>query len=252
VLLAAVLKLFPVFAAGMLARDGTRRALLGTGGVVLATVVYVAALHTQIHAELNALPQNDKYSFGLRRVAEWLGALTSADGRRGIFAWQVGLVALVALVAWRAARGLRARLAPVAATSRELDLFAAGACVYVGAYAIARSFDYRLCFCLLTVPFLVRLAEARVTAAWLTLAGLLGALCLDGFYSWPIETALNTWSRWTQVGGGPFPQPLPLAAIAQLLLFAGLASLLVAVAPPLPELLGRFRPTRRSPEPSAG
>ncbi len=221
----------------------------GAGVVVGATVVYIAALHSQIHAELTALPQEDKYSFGLRRVAEWLGALTGG-GRHGILAWQLVLVAAVALVAWRVGGGLRTGIATVPGTTRELDLFAAGACVYVGAYAIARSFDYRLCFCLLTVPLLVRLVEARIVAAWLTLAGLLGALCLDGFYSWPIETALNTWSRWTQVGSSA--QPLPLAAIAQLLLFGGLASLLVAVAPPLPALAHRLRRVGRSPEPAAG
>jgi hypothetical protein len=104
--------------------------------------------------------------------------------------------------------------------------------VYVGCYALFRSFDYRLAFALMTVPQLTRWAGERSVLAAATLVGLFGALWLDTAWSGvpAIGAALHGWERATRTGGAA----LPLAAISQLVLFAGLAAGLVATAPVRP------------------
>ena len=68
------MKLFPVLAVGFLGRGGSRRALAAVGAVLAAFAAYAAVIHRQLQ-QINALlPQSDKYSYGLRRVSEWLSA----------------------------------------------------------------------------------------------------------------------------------------------------------------------------------
>jgi hypothetical protein len=100
--------------------------------------------------------------------------------------------------AWFLARPLRSRVGVLlddASAQRDLDLFWAGACVFVGSYAITRNFDYRLVFCLLTVPQLARWAAARSPVGFVAIAALLGTTWLDGWYDWPrIRDVLEGWS----------------------------------------------------------
>jgi hypothetical protein len=135
--------------------------------------------------------------------------------------------------AWFVARRTRRSVAEPsdAAGWRDLDLFWAGACVYVGTYVLARNYDYRLVFCLLTIPQLCRWSAARSKLAWLSIAALLATMWLDGYYSWFVGTWLNHWSTFTAVG--PQRQTIPLAAIAQLILAFTFVCALAATAPGL-------------------
>jgi hypothetical protein len=238
VFVAASLKLFPVFAIGFLVPRRTRAALVSIAAVVAGFALYALAIRhelSQIHA---ALPQTDTFSFGVRRVSDWMSAWvegTSATGA-SLPSWDVLLLVLAGAVAWLTARRVRPSLgtARTAAELRDLDLFWAGACVYVGSYAVARNFDYRLVFLLLALPQIARWAEARSRLAHVTIVALLAAMWLDGFYTWFIERWLRGWSAWT--AAGPDGQTLPLAAIAQFALWLTLAAWLVATAPGLPRL----------------
>jgi hypothetical protein len=237
VLLAAVLKLHPIFAVGFLVRRRSRPALITAGAVLVAFAAYVIALHTQIHQVVSAVPQEDKYSYGLRRITEWISAATegSTATRASLPGWDVLLLLATAVIAYLLAKRLRPRLAAQRddpASRRDLDLFWAGACIYVGTYAIARNFDYRLIFCLLTVPQLARWAGAGYKLAYVTIVGLLGAMWLDGWYdSRTVHHVLDGWSGWT--AAGPNAQTIPLSAISQFVLFGCLVGWLVATAPSL-------------------
>jgi hypothetical protein len=226
VFLAAVLKLFPIFAAGFLVRRVRRGAPAAATAVVLVAFgVYVLATLGTIRAIDRAVPQSDVLSFGVRRVSEWLG--TATDAESSLRAWDGIVVLVVAAAVVLLRRRLRAHLSGV--DGRDLDLFWAGACVYVGCYALVRSFDYRLVFVLMTVPQLLRWASERRWLGVATLAGLFGALWLD--VAWAgvpvLGSVLGGWARATAVGASE----LQLAALAQLVLFAGLAAGLVATAP---------------------
>ncbi|HZQ02861.1 MAG TPA: hypothetical protein VFA88_02450, partial [Gaiellaceae bacterium] len=105
---------------------------------------------------------------------------------------------------------------------RELDLFWAGASVYVGSYALYRSFDYRLCVVLMTVPLLLRWARERRAVAAVTLLALFGSLWLDAPWS---GVPVLGWLAHSHVVS------LPPVVLAQLVLFLGLVAGLVATAP---------------------
>jgi hypothetical protein len=192
--------------------------LLGFGVYALVTLGTIRAIE-------RAVPQSDVLSFGVRRVSEWLGAATHAE--RSLRAWDAIVVLVVAAAVVLLRRRLRTHLP--GADGRDLDLFWAGACVYVGCYALFRSFDYRLVFVLMTVPQLLRWAGERRWLAVATLAGLFGALWLDAAWSGVpvLGGVLDGWEHATRTGAAA----LPLAAVSQLVLFAGLAAGLAATWP---------------------
>ncbi len=251
--LSAALKLFPIFATGFLVPRRERRAVLSIVALVVSFAVYAFLIRHELQQIRAALPEENSYSYGIRRISDWVSAGTEGAraSRASLPAWDVLLMAAVAACGWLAARKARPRI--VAASSdrgavRDLDLFWAGACVYVGTYALARNFDYRLVFCLLTVPQLVRWGAAGSKLAYGALAALLGTMWLDaGWFAWPtVHRVIAGWEGWTVVG--PKGDTLPLAAISQLLLCWALIGLLVASAPvPLSPSRVRLRRARALP-----
>ena len=235
VLVAGILKLFPVLAVGFLARHGSRRALIRVGAVFVAFAAYAFAIHNQLRVINAALPRSDKYSYGLRRISEWLSAGLEGHGARStsLPSWDILLVFAIGAGAWLLARRLRGRLPALGGdgSGRDLDLFWAGACVYVGSYVLTRNYDYRLVFLLLTVPQIARWAAAGSKLAYLTIVSLLGTTWLDaGPFEWShLRSVLDGWSSWTATG--PQAQTLPLSAISQLVLCASLVVWLFSTAP---------------------
>jgi hypothetical protein len=219
---AAVLKLFPIAAVGMLAGLPRRAAVICVSSVVSLFAVYAAVTFRDIETIERVLPQGDEYAYGLHIIGGWLGRLV-APGRM----WDGALVAL-AIVAALTFRG-KLRSAIRTGQSRELDLFWAGAGIYVATYALGRSSDYRLVFLLLTVPQLARWTSARHALPIVTLLGILLTLWLPS--PWSNVPGLNDlirrWDDMTLAGGSS----LPIAAPAQIIAFIGLACLLAATLP---------------------
>lgn len=234
ILIAAVLKLFPVAAVGMLARLPRRTAVICVASVVGLFAVYAAATFRDIQTIERVLPQGDEYAYGLHIFGGWLGRL-GGPGRM----WDAALVALAIVAAIALRRGLRNHLST--GPSRELDLFWAGAGIYVATFALGRSSDYRLVFLLLTIPQLARWAAARRAFPIATLCGILLALWLPSPWSnVPVLNGLiRGWDSLTLAGGNS----LPIAAPAQVIAFIGLTCLLAATLPLTAEL-------RRSRQPS--
>lgn len=193
--LAAMLKLFPLFALGVLLRQRRSWALAGAGAALLVLAVYGVVNAGEIRAIGASVPQEVPYSYGIgvavdaaqlavRRIASAPDALGSPAA--GVLAHLVvGMagLALAALLAWHR-RDLRrpsvAEEEPPRAR-RDLDAFWAGAGIFVATFALFNNYDYRLVFLLLTLPQLLRWTrEPRplMPFAGAALAGVLVSLWL--------------------------------------------------------------------------
>ena len=221
ILVAAILKLFPIAAVGMLTGLPRRVAAVCISSVLTVFALYAAATLGDIRTIDRVLPQDDEYAYGVHITGDWLGHLVGSGSM-----WDTALVAGAIVVALGLRRRLSVRLAM--SPSRELDLFCAGAGVYVATFALVRSADYRLVFLLLTVPQLVRWVAGRRVLAIATLLGVLVTLWFPTEWPWSnlplVDDVLRKWNEVAVAGG----EILPLAAPAQVLAFAGLACLLAA------------------------
>jgi hypothetical protein len=234
-LFVTVLKLYPAFAAAYLVRRATRASLAVLGVVAACSLVYVLATYHYIHEMLSSIPQSNVLTYGVRRASEWFSALAIrlVDHFGSYRAWDV-LLALVGIaLGWLLGRRLRPgvrRASLDRGEERDLDLFWAGACVYVGSYAVFLSHDYRLVFLLLTVPQIVRWTRARHRAAWVTVPVFFATLWLDVWTRMPVlRPFLDWWTRVTAVG--PDALSLTVAVVAQFALFAVFIGWLIATAP---------------------
>ncbi|HZU20805.1 MAG TPA: hypothetical protein VE982_06275 [Gaiellaceae bacterium] len=237
-LLAAVLKLFPVFAGGMLARRarGPRSRLL-LAAFLIGFAVYALAILGEIRTIARVVPQTDLHSYGVRTVAIWWSTEVPPHSSRF---WGLLFVAAAAVLAIRFAPRLPPGERRGDAEQRDLDLFWAGACIYVLTFAFFQSFDYRLVFLLATLPQLLRWTAAGSRLALATLAFLFLTLWLAS--PWTGVPVLG----WVQTGWGYVTalhpvasyNPLSAAATAQLLLAFGLIAALAGTVP------SRFRRRR--------
>jgi Glycosyltransferase family 87 len=172
ILVAAILKLFPIFATPLLLRQPRRDAAMMISGVLASFAVYVGATFGDIRTILHAVPKSGSYSYGLDILGHAVSRVIGVGDR---FVWD-GILAVAAVAA---AFVLSRYIVSATAPAFELDALVAGASVFALSYVFFRSFDYRLAFLLLALPLLLRRAENRQLDAWATLAALLGALCLE-------------------------------------------------------------------------
>lgn len=230
-LLVAILKLFPIFAVGFLLRRATKAALLSALAIICGFAIDVFVTRNDIRAIFRVGFEEDTFSYGVRRATEWSAAF--GGGQVSPRVWDLALVLAAAAIAYLLARRTRSSLARATAvptSQRDLDLFWAGALVYVGSYAVERNFDYRLVFLLLTVPQLLHWARAGHRLAFVTIAALLVTTWLDVWGSMPVVgSLLDSWNRLTEVGRDG--QALPIAVIGQFVLFGTLMAWLVATVP---------------------
>jgi glycosyl transferase family 87 len=248
--LVGILKLFPIFAVGFLLRRATKAALLSAIVVLCGFAIDVYVTRNDVRAIFNSGFEADNFSYGVRRVAEWVRAVmryTFGGELVSRRVWDIALVLAAAAIACLLTRGLRSTLATASAlpaAQRDLDLFWAGAFVYIGSYATARNFDYRLVFLLLTVPQLLHWARAGHRLAFVTIGALLVTTWLDVWQSMPlVRSVLNGWNRLTSVG--PHGQMLPVAVLFQFVLFGTLVAWIAATAPT------GFASRLRSPQPGS-
>lgn len=218
VLFTAVLKLFPIFAAGLFLGDRSRRGVLLLSATFAAFGVYCLWILDELRVIWRVTPQPSDYAYGIRICSEWIASLAGNTSLRALDL-VIAVVVVVGVVILR--RRLHDSL-PIAADMpgrRDLDLFVAGAGIYVLTYVLFRSYEYRLVFLLLALPQLLRWARAGRALAQLSLAALLAVLWLD------LRPKANVFG---------FHTPLAVVALEQLVLFALLAAALAAtfVSPP--------------------
>jgi hypothetical protein len=234
-LFTAILKLFPIFAAAVLLRGRRRRpALIGFSVVVGCFLIYAFLTRANLRAVERALPQVDAFSYGVRLFTEWLAAGLDSIVNLPLAAWDSAVAALVvgaALVGYRGGRGALPRASGPAA-ERDLDLFIAGAAIYICSYVLLRNFEYRLAFLLLTLPQLFRWARAGRPLAVVSIVALLGTLWFDELLVMKVPLLGRVMRSWNSFSTfAPFNVPLPAAVLMQAVLFAALTCCLVAVVP---------------------
>jgi hypothetical protein len=234
ILFAAILKLVPIFGAGFLLRQPRRRAIAGLGAVLVAFGLYALSIRGDLRTIQRVTPQSDHFSYGMLLFTQWLANVAtkiggSTVGRIPLRSWNDALAALVVIAALLAHRRGLLRLPRGTGAAADLDLFVAGAGVYLCTYLLFRNFDYRLAYLLLTVPQLLRWAREGSRLALLSLAALFGALWLDADLTKHVPllgAAVRGWKHATTLG--VFDGTLPAAVLAQFVLFAGLIGCLAA------------------------
>jgi hypothetical protein len=219
ILAAAILKLFPIFAAGMFVRRLHRRrdvALLV--GLLGAFAVYALMILSEIRTIGRVVPQTDLHSYGVHTSAVWWSTEVPPHSARF---WGLSFVAAAAVLAL----AFPPRLRPDPSTEgeseqRDLDLFWAGASVYVLTFVLFQSFDYRLIFLLATLPQLLRWSIAGSRFAVTTLAFIFLTLWLASPWTGvPVLGWVESgWRYLTAFHPVASYNPLSAAATAQLLL----------------------------------
>jgi hypothetical protein len=198
VLLAATAKLYPVFAlpAFLFARSRlAARAALVCAAAFLAYVLYNR--HDVAHVAEIAT-QGQYFSYGSRILLAHLYHQVGADRWAGPAAVKQLLAAIpIALIAIAIAirvHRLRRVSAAAEAGAPWLVAFHVGALIYLGTFALANNFDYRLVFLLLTLPQIIAWAGGRVrpvsSLAATTLVMILVMLWVGSLSRW-----LNLWDE---------------------------------------------------------
>jgi hypothetical protein len=204
-LLAAVLKLYPVFAFAALMRQDRRAAAAALAVTFVPFAVYVAVTADDLRLISKATPRPTLIAYGagvfLDGLGKRLGGTFEADvvhqqpGRAILFT--LFIVAALAASIWLAGR-LRSSSGQdtVVGLTREMDAFCVGAAIYLGTFVVVGyNWDYRLLFLLLTVPQLlvwVRGSGPLATAAALALLGVAGTMWVSRLpFIFPLDDLLN-------------------------------------------------------------
>jgi hypothetical protein len=201
-LLAAVLKLYPVFAFTVLLRRAPRRAALALAFLLTLFAVYLAATLDDLRLIDKGTPRPTRIAYGAgvlakgveERLAQLPGGGVLAESPTRALLYAGSLLLAFGLAVWLAGR-LRP-LPEAARVDRTFDAFLAGASIYVGTFALpGTNWDYRLVFLLLTIPQLFRWIEGvgplATASAW-GLAGVLGTLWLSRLpWILPLDDLLN-------------------------------------------------------------
>ncbi|HSX22486.1 MAG TPA: glycosyltransferase family 87 protein [Gaiellaceae bacterium] len=186
IVLAGVLKLFPATALAALVRKRNRWPA-AVGSVVVLGAYGIATFH-DIRTLRHAIPRQVIDSYGAGVVADVL-----ADSPSGVREVRIAVIVVGLLLA------LGLRLLRGGANGNDgglrLDVFWAGAGIYLASYVFGSNFDYRLAFLLLCVPQLCEWARnGGSPAPWpaAALASLVATLWLSSAQP-PLPFGLQTW-----------------------------------------------------------
>lgn len=159
---AALLKLFPVFASAAVLHWRRRRALIAFGTLVAVFVAYAIAIRHELETIRRVVPTQINLSFGAGVVVDALretygdNAFLVSDRPLAIAVFGLLTLLVSAAVAFTLAR----RRPADPEQSTRLPWLWAGAAAFLGTWALTEnSFDYRLAFLLLCVPQLLEWAR---------------------------------------------------------------------------------------------
>lgn len=170
VLLAATAKLYPVFALPSFVITRSPLAARAAVGCLALFAIYCVSSFRDIVHVTEIATQGQDFSYGARILPAHLYHQLGADRWAGPAAVKQVLAALplaciAALIVVRLRRRLAARghqTEEANAATASLVALHIGALIYLGTFASANNFDYRLIFLLLTLPQLTAWASNRV------------------------------------------------------------------------------------------
>ena len=150
ILLAAMLKLYPVFAGIVLVRSRGTILLRSLLALSLSFLVYLYFNLDDLKKISEVTPRSHNLSYGVNVV--WMKVQEHAPSATLIArTLAMGLVAAVILVALLNRRRL-AIVPDAGAATIHFEAFRAGAAIYLGSFLLGNNWDYRLMFLLLTLP----------------------------------------------------------------------------------------------------
>jgi hypothetical protein len=206
VLLAAAMKIYPVFGLPGYLFIRRRRAAVTALACMAAFAVYAFITRGDIDAAARATPQGQYNSFGVRILpAAIYHHLVPQEWRGGAIVKQ--LLAIVPLVVgvpvvWRLGRRRLPQPDPGGAGWRRLG-FLAGSLLFLGSFALGNNWDYRLVFLLLTLPQLFEWIADPFPDPRGPLAGLTTVLLLVLLWIGPLSNPLALTDEvvtWATVG----------------------------------------------------
>lgn len=162
ILLAALLKLFPIAGIVSAIREKPKWAFITFSAVGLTFGAYIFFTYDDLRLIYQALPKSFACSYGSMVFFKFIHVCLQPLGLglpTVLLGW-LSAIACIGLVF------LLARKSPGAAAatwskSEYLDSFRIGTAIYAGTFIIGHNFDYRLVFLILTLPQLIRWSQDR-------------------------------------------------------------------------------------------
>src|SRR5262245_40037972 len=163
VLVGAVAKLYPIFALPAFVVASNRTAARAAIVCIAVFAAYGAYNATDILHVAQIATQGEGFSYGARILPAHLYHQVGADRWAGPAALKqfiavIPLACVASLIVFRVRRRIGSRASEGTPTSAALLGLHVGALIYLGTFATANNFDYRLVFLLLTLPQLVEWA----------------------------------------------------------------------------------------------
>jgi glycosyl transferase family 87 len=199
VLIGATAKIYPVFALPAFVISGSRSAARAALLCVAAFGIYCAYSLRDIAHVAEIATQGEQFSYGARILPAHLYHQLGIERWSGppILKQAIALVPLAAIsaaIAIRVHRHFSPRRDEATVASASLLALHVGALIYLGTFAIANNFDYRLVFLLQTFPQLIEWAcrpEHRLSGlALATLVAIVVLLWVGSLSQW-----LNLWDE---------------------------------------------------------
>lgn len=167
ILIAAILKLYPIFALTSCLRE--RRRVFGfiIISISSAFLLYVLANYESLKLVRKATPQATHFSYGCKVIFDmlfsepdlWLNPSIEPGVANSIYSLKTpGIILSVVIViflAYRLAKNGKDYLQQNPLATSHIDAFRIGASIYAGTFLIGNNFDYRLIFLLFTLPQLL-------------------------------------------------------------------------------------------------
>jgi hypothetical protein len=225
--LAAMVKLYPLFAGIVLLRQGLRRAVVGGAAVLVPFGVYMLATLDDLRLVVENMKRATLLSYGAGIGGDGLESAFGLGSGAATAVVVAGVIAMVVAAFWLAVRiGGPAPEPNDKREARALDAFWMGTGVYLGTFLVGHNFDYKLVALVLTVPQLLRWARspqpAMPHAGWALLA-LVATLWLSA--SVPVVPGLS--DAWIDA-----QSRFPFDELLNWFLFVYLTTALFVTAPP--------------------
>ena len=197
---ATLLKLFPVFSFYFFLRDNWKTSLLYLGPFAFLSGSYFVSIKPILDLIGENTPRGAYLSFGVQVIPTFLSkTYPDAGFSQGVIPWiLVAMIASACLIL--ALRLGRQSLEAEGLHNYDADLFRVGGAIYIAVFLTGNSYDYRMMFLLLTLPFSFRVAfGSERSMRWFQFY--LGVLLIG---LWINEAAAHYWSNGTLMEAGFF------------------------------------------------
>jgi hypothetical protein len=194
ILLASIMKLYPVLGLSILFREPKKKFLLLAGTSLLAVFSYMIVTSESVRASWTKTMRGDGLSYGTNilitryalQLSRFLTRWFSSQQTQLLLNFGPLVVALILLFVIMVL-ALRSSAQHGYISERNLAAFRMGASIYVGTFLLGNNWDYRLAFLVLVVPQLVEWMRSshrtyRVTA-WMSMILVL----LSCWYLWIVQ-----------------------------------------------------------------